>query len=571
MKKIKNKGFTLTEILAVITVLTIIGLLVTAGIMGYFRRGKQEYNKKLENQLVLASKNYFAEHKEELPTSVNEKGYAYVTLPAMQSNNYIAKSFVDSEGRECSPSLVYVKQRPNNPSEYDYYPCLICQDKDGKEEILSENSQYCDPANWGGEKSNPDDPQGPDNPQQLDENSKCEYEKDGDNVTITEANMPTGLLSIAYYDETQNKYITIWTAPGGTPITEQQHDLQSENIPVGAKVYMFDGPDNSGNKVECKKKDAVDPTPTQKNGTPVCSFQNAPTDWIGTKADVKFNVVCASEDENGNKLPIEGKGGKKYIVANKKTYGTLSVKRNTTETSETQIVYDLTFTSKKSTEGITKVTVKEGTVKNRDDDRVNAEASTEIKLDRKAPTIKFTPKGTYNSSGKYKGYQNKFSLTIKCTDSGSGVKSFSVTLNGVDKSSEIVDNVYTATHNKRGTYKYTAVCVDNTGHTQTVTKTYKVLNKVTSQAICGCRKRVCAPGHSYTVYSYGWGATRERTQSLGGRSCGVCSAASWNNIGGNFWCTQCGSGYHCYERQCVRHSSTACSKYTCKIVGTCWH
>ncbi len=206
MKKIKNKGFTLTEILAVIAVITIIALLVTAGIMGYFRRGKEDYDKKLTNQLVLASKTYFAEHKEELPTSANKKGYAYVTLPAMQSNNYIAKSFVDSEGRECSPSYVYVKQRPNNPNEYDYYPCLVCQDKDGnKTWHTGSDNKYCDPKNWEGgdptDPSGPIDPVGPVNPQQPDDEEKCVYTKTDSSVTITEASMPAGILRIYYIDD----------------------------------------------------------------------------------------------------------------------------------------------------------------------------------------------------------------------------------------------------------------------------------------------------------------------------------------------------------------------------------
>lgn len=198
MKKIKNKGFTLTEILAVITIMTIIALLVTAGIMGYFRRGKEDYNKKLANQLVLASKTYFAEHKEELPTSANKKGYAYVTLPAMQSNNYIAKSFVDSEGRECSPSYVYVKQRANNPNAYDYYPCLICQDKKGnKTWHVGKDNKYCDPKNWEG--GNPTDPDGPINPSDTVE--KCVYRKTDSSITITEASMPVGILRIFYIDD----------------------------------------------------------------------------------------------------------------------------------------------------------------------------------------------------------------------------------------------------------------------------------------------------------------------------------------------------------------------------------
>lgn len=146
--KINRKGFTLVEVLAVVTILSIVALLITQGIMGYFKSGKDDYNNKLQEQLRIAGKSYFTNHRTELPNSVNGKRYAYVTLAEIQSNNYVTKSFIDSEGRECtSLSYVHVRQKDNNPNEYEYTPCLICQDENGKEQPYND-SLFCKISNW---------------------------------------------------------------------------------------------------------------------------------------------------------------------------------------------------------------------------------------------------------------------------------------------------------------------------------------------------------------------------------------------------------------------------------------
>ena len=142
MKKFNKKGFTLVEVLGVIVILGILALLVTNGIMGYFREGKEDYNKKLANQLTISGKTYFSDHREMLPTVVTDQKYAYVTVPEMQSNNYIKNRFIDSENRECSDSYVFVKQ-VSDLNEYEYTPCLICEGKN-----YSEGSVVCDPDNW---------------------------------------------------------------------------------------------------------------------------------------------------------------------------------------------------------------------------------------------------------------------------------------------------------------------------------------------------------------------------------------------------------------------------------------
>ena len=560
MKKIKNKGFTLTEILAVIALLSMLAVLVTVGIMKYFNSGKQEYNNKLKNQLVLASKTYFAEHKEELPTTANGKGYAYVTLPAMQSNNYIAKSFVDSEGRECSPSYVYVKQKADNPNEWEYYPCLICQDKKGNKEVYSESEmekKYCDPANWKDgaptDPDNPDNPTGPDNPQQPDDSSKCEYERDGNDVTITNATMSTGILKIYYIDGDGVEHL-VWPPEGVDP------QVTVTNVPatdVGAndKIYMEDSYEN---KIECNENEQPD-NPDVPAGAPVCSFVNVPTNWI--KSATTFQAIC--QGQNNKQIVLNDI---EKIVQGVKAYGTLT--KSVSSTTDTKITFNLKFTPKSSTEGKTTVTVGEGTVKNKSDNKTNVDTAATIKSDTKAPTISFSASGTTRKAtakkDKKKGYKNKVTVKITCNDSGSGVSVFKVKI-GSGSYTTVNGTTYTSTKTARGTYKYTAYCKDGAGNEKTTSKSYRVLKYSANISKCGCAKSKCTKGY----YKYYFRDKRERTQSLGGRSCGYCNATAWNNLGGHdFWCTKV-TKKGSYEQQC--HREYVCTKYTCTKGKSCWY
>ena len=146
-----KKGFTLVEVLAVIVVIGIIATIAANAILKYADEGKEDYNTNLSDELKLAGKNFFAEHKDELPTLTNGKAFSYVTLPEMQSENLVSKTFVDSEDRECSPSYVYVRQQSYDSNDYMYIPCLVCQDETGqdvKNYYDESTSPYCNIGDW---------------------------------------------------------------------------------------------------------------------------------------------------------------------------------------------------------------------------------------------------------------------------------------------------------------------------------------------------------------------------------------------------------------------------------------
>ena len=123
----KNKGFTLVEILAVIVIISILATAVIAAISIYVKQGKDAYNKDLEDQAVLVSKNYFSDNPGLLTND-------YVTFKELAAKGYLSKDFIDAHDNSCMEKS-YVKVDPEktgdlNPNNAKYYACIIC-DNDG--------------------------------------------------------------------------------------------------------------------------------------------------------------------------------------------------------------------------------------------------------------------------------------------------------------------------------------------------------------------------------------------------------------------------------------------------------
>ncbi len=152
MEKSKRKGFTLVEVLGVVIVLGILVVIAVPMVSNYLKQGKDDYNEKLKSQLLLSGKEYYSSHTQKLPIKIgdvyrNDKDYSVVTLPEIQGENLVSKDFIDSEGRGCKESYVYVRQNENG-KEYNYHACLICTGKNGEEINYSENDLVCLGQNW---------------------------------------------------------------------------------------------------------------------------------------------------------------------------------------------------------------------------------------------------------------------------------------------------------------------------------------------------------------------------------------------------------------------------------------
>lgn len=150
MDRIKEKGFTMIEILVVIAILGVLAGTIIPLVAHYIDTGKNDYNEKLKNQLLISGKEYYADNKNLLPGRASGNNYSFVTLPEMQSKNYLSKEFVDADKRNCRLSYVFVEETETKDDDYNWVPCLICGEGDDKQVYGDETA--CQVSSWNDEK-----------------------------------------------------------------------------------------------------------------------------------------------------------------------------------------------------------------------------------------------------------------------------------------------------------------------------------------------------------------------------------------------------------------------------------
>lgn len=149
-----KKGFTLIEVLAVIVILAVIAGLIIPNIKRYKDKGNKEYYDKLKDNIVLAVKDYYSSHPEELPRGqIVGDGLDRVKISATElnvndliSNNYLTNEIVDTQGKSCvtTESKVVVK---NGNGNYSYTLCNFCNgildNESSKDCEVNNTYNYC--------------------------------------------------------------------------------------------------------------------------------------------------------------------------------------------------------------------------------------------------------------------------------------------------------------------------------------------------------------------------------------------------------------------------------------------
>ena len=126
----KNKGFTLVEMMAVLVILS---LLIGIGILtvNNIQKGASEnYYHSMEDTLKIAGNDYFADNRGDRPID----DYNYVTLETLQDHEYLEKLRTYDKKSDCdSSSGVFIY---NTDDGTDYEVCLKCGD-------FHSNGPYC--------------------------------------------------------------------------------------------------------------------------------------------------------------------------------------------------------------------------------------------------------------------------------------------------------------------------------------------------------------------------------------------------------------------------------------------
>ena len=116
-----KKGYTLIELLSVIVIIGLVIGIVMFAISVVLSGSKEKYYKSIENNILLASNNYFEDYRYMQP--INDD-ISEVSIIDLVEKKYI-EIIKDSSGNECTNGKVYAYRENNNTA---YKVCLECND-----------------------------------------------------------------------------------------------------------------------------------------------------------------------------------------------------------------------------------------------------------------------------------------------------------------------------------------------------------------------------------------------------------------------------------------------------------
>lgn len=124
MKKINKKGFSMVELLAVITILGILAAISIVSVQRILEKAKDEYYQKQKNNLIMATQSYMKASKENQPKVLGQVMSIY--LKDLLKNKYIDK-LVDYSKKPCDVDNTYVDVFYHDMNEdYEYTAYLKC-------------------------------------------------------------------------------------------------------------------------------------------------------------------------------------------------------------------------------------------------------------------------------------------------------------------------------------------------------------------------------------------------------------------------------------------------------------
>ncbi len=110
-----NKGFTLIEVVTAVVIMSLLGTIAITSMMSVLKNGNDKYYKNQENMVIMAAKEYYSDHKGELPI---ENDTSTITLDELIENDYI-DTVKDSKGNVCNgESKVTVSKIDNKKYKY---------------------------------------------------------------------------------------------------------------------------------------------------------------------------------------------------------------------------------------------------------------------------------------------------------------------------------------------------------------------------------------------------------------------------------------------------------------------
>ena len=117
-----NKGFTLVELLAVVTILGILSSIAIIGVSKLIDKSKKDADEQQKQALIMAAKSYFQDNRGKLPRG--DGASSSVTANDLKTSKYLKEDIIGSNKKSCMDnSSVTIKKDGN---KYVYTATLDC-------------------------------------------------------------------------------------------------------------------------------------------------------------------------------------------------------------------------------------------------------------------------------------------------------------------------------------------------------------------------------------------------------------------------------------------------------------
>ena len=114
----KNRGFTLVELLGVIIILSLLLMVIVPSVVSSIQDGQENADESTTNSIVLAARNWFSDNKDVMS---NRTSYT-VTVSTLKSGGYL-EGDITLPSKGCSlnsASVTITATEKSNTTKYDY-------------------------------------------------------------------------------------------------------------------------------------------------------------------------------------------------------------------------------------------------------------------------------------------------------------------------------------------------------------------------------------------------------------------------------------------------------------------
>lgn len=115
----KNKGFTLIELIGTIVILSIVVLIIIPPISNSLKKSVEDADKKTKQSIIMAAKSWASDNKDKLPTTVKlnilqEEGYIDDNLKLPSTTENINSACVEIKLKERASRKAYTYSYKDN-------------------------------------------------------------------------------------------------------------------------------------------------------------------------------------------------------------------------------------------------------------------------------------------------------------------------------------------------------------------------------------------------------------------------------------------------------------------------